>query len=163
MARKRTVRSELRRAVRWLLLRTWVLRADLRALDRRYRPLVANTKGDEREMLNAEWASETAELLDELEELQARRLLRRAWHYYIVALEKPHGDDDENEHWRRGFTGETWHLKPAGIASIRRQIEEARARRREACATWAKILGGLLTGLIALVSALVSLILATKR
>jgi len=140
-----------------------VIRADLRGLDRTYRPLVANAKGHEREMLNSEWASESAELLDELEELQARRLLRRAWRYYIVAPEKPHGNDDENEHWRRGYTGETWHLKPAGIAGIRRQIEEARARRRDAWATWAKILGGLLTGLIALVSALVSLILASKR
>lgn len=163
MGRKKTFRSELGRLVKRVLPRTWVLRADLRALNRTYRSLVANAKGNDRDAFDNEWASQSTELLDEVEELQTRRLLRRAWRHYIVAPEKPRGDDDENEHWSRGYGGETWHLKPAGVAAIRRQIEEAKTRRREAWATWAKILGGLLTGLIALVSALVSLILVSKR
>ena len=108
---------------------------------------------------------ERADVQEEVEGIQTRRLLRRARRYYIVAPEitrtsKAHPVD---ENWTRGWASGTWYLKPAAVASIQRQIEEAKSRRREAWAVWAKILGGLMTGLIALVSVLVSLILAWRR
>jgi hypothetical protein len=141
-----------------------VLHAELRALDRHYRPRIAQVKGEDRDALSTAWTFDRAEVLDELEEHRTQRLLRQAWRYYIVAPEKPWDNpDQEDEHWKRGYVGETWHLKPAGIAALRRQIEDAKSRRREVWATWAKILGGLVAGLVALVSALVSLILVSKR
>jgi hypothetical protein len=42
------------------------------------------------------------------------------------------------------------YLKPAAVASLHRQIEEAKKRRVEVWETRAKILGTLITGLVAL-------------
>jgi len=107
---------------------------------------------------------ERANVQEQLEGIQTQQLLRRAWRYYIVAPGIPYSrEDHEDEHWIRGWASDTWNLKPAAVASLQREIEEAKKRRREAWEAWAKILGGLITGLIALVSALVSLILAWRR
>ncbi len=118
------------------------------------RPRVAKAKGAERESLISEHMYERADVEEQLEGIQTQRLLRVAWKHYIVAPEIPQAnEDDEYENWMRGWASGTWYLKPAAVASLQRQIEEAKRRRREAWETWAKILGGLIPGLIALVSA----------
>jgi hypothetical protein len=163
-SKKKPLSSLLRQLSRRLLPRAWALRADLRRVDRLYRPLVGRAKGEEREMLIAEHHYERASVEEELEAIQTRRLIRQARKRYIVAPEVPWSSEyHEDENWERGPASETWHLKPAAVASLQRQIEDANKRRREAWEAWAKILGGLITGLVALVSALVSLILAQRR
>jgi hypothetical protein len=107
---------------------------------------------------------EQALVMDELAGIQTPRLLRRAWRYYILAPEHPWSSEDhEDDNWIHGWETGIWSLKPAAVASLERQIEEAKKRRHEAWEAWAKILGGLMTGLVALVSALVSLTLAWQR
>lgn len=107
---------------------------------------------------------ERAHLEEQLDGIKTQRLLRRAWRYYIVAPQKPYSHEDhEDENWVRGWASDTWYLKPAAVASVQRQIEEAKKRHLEAWEVWAKILGGLITVLVALVSALVSLTLAWRR
>jgi hypothetical protein len=71
--------------------------------------------------------------------------------------------DREDDSWEYSGHSDSWYLTRAGIAALRRQIEEATKRRREAWEAWAKILGGLITALTALGSILVSLILAWGR
>ena len=162
--KKKTLRSRLRQLSRRLLPRTWVLRAALRRSDRIYTPLVAQAKGDEREQLIHEHMDDRASLEEQLEGIQTQRLLRRAWRYYIVAPGIPYGSDDhEDENWIRGWASDTWYLKPVAVALLQQQIEEAKKRRLETWEARAKILGGLITGLIALVSALVALTLAWRR
>ncbi len=116
-------------------------------------------------MLAEEHMEARADVEEQLEGLQTQRLLGRARRYYIVApkipWEKDPGDGDDN--WSRGWASGTWSLTPSAAAAIQRQIEEAKGRRREAWATWVKLLGGLITGLVALVSALVSFVLALRR
>ena len=163
-SKKKTIRSRLRQMSRRLLPRTWVLRAAIRRSDRYYRPRVALAKGDDRKQLVQEHMEERASLEEQLAGIQTRRLLRRAWRYYIVAPEIPWSSEDrEDSNWIRGWASDTWHLKAAAVASLERQIQEAKKRRLETWEAWAKILGGLLTLLIALVSALVSLTLAWRR
>jgi len=106
-------------------------------------------------MLIQQHMEERAAVEEELESIQTQRVLRRARKYYIVTPPiKMAGDDYEDENWERGWASGTLYLKPAAVASLQRQIEEARSRRREAWATWAKIISGLITTLVALVSVL---------
>jgi hypothetical protein len=159
-----TLRSRFRQLSRALLPRTWVLRAELRSTNRLYRSLIAQAKGDEREDLVGKHMVERALVEEELEEIQTRRLLHWAWRYYIVAPSIPYSSDDwDDENWGRGWQTGLLYLKPAAVTSLQRQIEEAKKRRREVWEAWAKILSGLITGLVALVSALVSLVLAWGR
>ena len=161
---KKTLRARLRRLSRRALPRTWTLRASLRGLDRYFLPRIAQAKGDEREALDHDYLYERASVEEEIEGVQTQRLIRKAMKYYIVIPETPWGREDfEDENWLRGPASGTWHLKPVAVAFLRRQIEDAQSRRREVWATWAKILGGLIAGLVALVSALVSLTLAWWR
>ncbi len=158
------LRSRLRRLFRTLFPRAWVLQANLRDIDRYYRPLVAQAKGDEREMLIDRHIQERTYVEEELDGIQTQRLLRQASRYYIVVPGIPRDSEDhQDDNWTYGWLSGTWYLEPAAIASLRRQIEEVQKRRREAWDAWAKILGSLITGLVALVSALVSLILAWGR
>jgi hypothetical protein len=84
---------------------------------------------------------------------------------YYIDVPEIHwkGDELEDENWVRGRETGTWSLKPAAVTSLERQIKEAKKHRREAWEAWAKILSGPIPGLAALVSALVSLILAWGR
>ena len=165
MLRQRaTFRSRVRWWSRRLLPRAWTLRADIRGINRAYRPLIAHAKGEERDDLQERHQAELRSVYDELAELQTRRLLRQAWRYYIVVPERPWKlDDREDDTWEYSGHSDTWSLTLAGIVALQRQIEEAKKRRREAWETWAKILGGLITALTALGSILVSLILAWGR
>ena len=161
---KKTLCSQLRQLSRRLLPRTWVLRAALRRNDRYYRPHLDQAKGDKRELLISEYMEDRTSLEEQLEGIRTQRLCRRAWRYYIVAPEKPYSHEDhEDENWIRGWASDTWYLKPGGVASLQRQIEEAKKRRREAWEAWTKILGGIITGLTALAAILLSLILAWRR
>jgi hypothetical protein len=140
------------------------LRSSLRRIDRLYRPLTTKAKGDDRERLIEEHCHERADVEEQLEGIQTQRLLRRARRYYIVTPEiKLAGDDWEDENWTRGWASGTLYLKPAAVASLQRQIEDTKKRRRDVWEAWAKILGGLITGLVALGSLLVSAILAWKK
>lgn len=156
--------SRLRRLSRRVLRRTWVLRSSLRRIDRFYRPLTAKAKGDDRETLIEEHWHARADVEEQLEGIQTQRLLRRARRYYIVTPEiKLTGDDWEDENWARGWASGTSYLKPTAVGSLQRQVEDAKKRRRDAWEAWAKILGGLIAGLVALESLLVSAILAWKK
>ena len=161
-SKKKTARARVRQLLRRLFPRTWVLRADLRRSDRIYRPLIDKAEGHERERLIAEYMDVgRGPLEEELDGIQTQRLIRRAWRYYIVAPEKPYGSEDhEDENWIRGWASGTWYLKPAGVAALQRQIEEANKRRLEVWEGWVKILTAPILLLIALVSAFASLILA---
>lgn len=163
-SKNKTLRSKVRQVLRRPLPRTWVLRADLQRSDRIYMPLIDEAKGNEREQLIAEYRSDRAPLEEELEGIRTQRLIRRAWRFYIVAPEKPYGREDyEDENWIRGWASWTWYLKPSGVATLQRQIEEAKKRRLEVWEGWVKIVTAPISLLIALVSALVSLILAWTR
>lgn len=147
--------SRLRRLSRELLPRTWGLRASMQRIDRIYRPLVAQAKGDDRERIIEEHMRERADVEERLEGIQTARLLRRARKYYVVAPEiKLTGDEWDDENWARGWAGGTLYLKPAAVASIQRQIDDAKKRRREAWEAWSKIIGGLITSIVALASVL---------
>ncbi len=136
----------------------------MRRSDRYYKPRVAEAKGEEREQLSYEYMESRHSLAEQLEGLQTERLLRQAWRYYIVAPEIPYGrDEHEDENWVRGWASDTWYLKSGAVAALQRQITEAKKHRRETWEAWAKILSGVITVLVALVSALVSLILAWRR
>lgn len=158
-SKKQTLRSRLRQLRRRLLPLSLSLRIDLRHIDRQYRSRVAQAPGEERQSLIERHSEEREYVEEQLAGIQTRRLLRRAWRYFIVTPEM----SSESTAWTRGWASGTWYLEPAAVASLQREIEEAKKRRREAWEAWAKILGGLITGLVALVSALVSLILAWRR
>lgn len=64
------------------------------------------------------------------------------------------GDDYEDENWERGWASGTLYLKPTAVASLQREIQDAKKRRREEWEGWVKILSGLITALVALVSVL---------
>ena len=138
-SQRATLRSRLRRWSRRLLPRSWALHAEIRGINRAYRPCIAQAKGEEREDLLDRHQHELGYVYEELEELQTQRLLRQAWRYYIVAPEKPwKREDHKDDTWEYGWLSDTWHLKRAGIAALQRQIEEAKKRRREAWEAWAK-------------------------
>jgi hypothetical protein len=81
--------------------------------------------------------------------------------YYIAAPEKPWDRENrEDENWNYGWLSDTRYLKPAAIVSLQRRIEDVKRHCREVWETWAKILGGVIPGLAALVTAFVPLILA---
>ncbi len=116
---------------------------------------MAQAKSDDRESLIQEHMHERADVEEQLEGIQTSRLIRRARKYYIVAPEiKLAGDDWEDENWARGWASGTLYLKTAAVASIQRQIEDAKKRRGEAWETWSKIIGGLITSIVALASVL---------
>lgn len=164
MTKRKSLRRRLRQLWEALLPYPWVLRVRLRRLNRFYSPLLKKAKGDERETINQEWGSESAEIEDELDSQMTSRLHRIARRYYVTFPPTPQlSRVDEDENWTRGRVIETWHLKPAGVALVMRQIEEAKARRRSKWESWAKILGGLITSLVALGSVIVSIILALRR
>src|SRR3972149_2657657 len=105
--KKKTIRSRLRQLSRRLLPRTWVLRAAIRRSDRYYRPRVARAKGDDREQLVQEHMEERASLEEQLSGIQTRRLLRRAWRYYIVAPDIPWSSEDrEDSNWSATGSGD---------------------------------------------------------
>lgn len=98
---------------------------------------------------------ERADVEEQLEGIQTSRLLCRARKYYIVAPEiKLAGDNWEDANRARGWASDTLYLKPAVVASIQRQIEDAKKRRLEAWGTRSKIIGGLITIIVALASVL---------
>ena len=107
---------------------------------------------------------ERAFVEEELESVQTQRLLRQAGKYYVFppAITRA-GDEDEDPNWARGWAAGAWYLRPAAVASVRREIEDAKKRRREAVESWSKIIGGIITALVALGSVIVSFVLAWRR
>ena len=102
---------------------------------------------------------------EELKGLQTDRLRRQARKYYIVTPPiTPHAHvHGLDNNWERGLNTHTWYLKPGTVSSIWREIEDARRRRRDVWEAWAKIVGGVVTALVALGSVIVSLVLAWRR
>jgi hypothetical protein len=156
--------SKRRRFAQKFLPRTWVLQYDRRRTNRIFRPLIANAKGDERRKLVDEHMWELASIEEQLEGIQTARVLRQARKYYIVTPEiKLDEGIDEGRSWQRGWASDTLYLKPAAVASLLREIEDTKRRRRDVWESWIKILGGLITALVALGSVIVSLVLAWRR
>jgi hypothetical protein len=150
------VRSWFHRLSRVLLPETWRIRADQRGVNRYYR--------EQNKYNSDDHIYELFDLHEQLQAVETRRVLRLASRYFIIVLDTPRSsDNDESEYWEWSSVNHRWYLKPAGVASLQRQIQEAKKQRREVWEAWAKIVGGLMTGLVALVSALVSLILAWGR
>lgn len=159
-----TFRLWLRQLSRALLPRHWWLRAELRRIDRRYKLLVAQAKGEEYHHLRQDYAQELGSVEEKLEGLQTQQLLRQAWRYSIAASEKPwdhEGREDDN--WRYGWLRGTWYLKRAAMDALRRRIEEAQQRRHVVWQSWVTMLGPMFAALAALVTAFVSLILTWWR
>jgi len=80
-----------------------------------------------------------ADVEERLEGIQTQRLLRRARKYYIVTPEirrTTSEDDWEDKNWKRGWASDTWYLKPAAIASLQREIQEAKKRRAAEDLKW---------------------------
>ena len=138
------------------------LRAELRRIARSYEPWVDGAKGEEHESRFAEYMHMRDDILEQLEHLATERLCRRAAKHPTVVIpritmtEKYHVD----KNWERGPVTGIWYLKRVAYASVQRQIEDAEKRRREVWEFRIKIAGTVLPWLVALVSALVSLILA---
>lgn len=163
--KKKTLHSRIFGLWRRTLPRTWVLRIQLRGIDRLYGPLVAQAEGDERESLIGEHIYFRDEIEEQLEGIRTRRLRHRAKKYPTVGvpaitMRGPHGQD---ENWEEGHASGEWYLKPAAFASVWLQIEDAQRRRWEMWESRVKVIGGVLPWLTAVLSLLVSLILAWRR
>ena len=146
------------------LPRTWRLRIELRGVHRHYVPLIDRAKPDEEDLLIGEYMHFRDEITEQLEGIASQRLIRTAEKYHIVPPAIPwSGKAHLDENWSRGSASGTWRLKPAAIALLWRQIEDAKKRRLDVWDARAKILGGLISGLVGLGSVLVSLVLACSR
>jgi hypothetical protein len=109
MTKRKSLRRRLRQLWEALLPYPWVLRVRLRRLNRFYSPLLKKAKGDERETINQEWGSESAEIEDELDSQMTSRLHRIARRYYVTFPPTPQlSQVDEDENWTRGRVIETW-------------------------------------------------------
>ena len=161
-------RSLSRRLYMKILPRERGLRAELRRVDRTYEPWVGKANEEERESRIGEHMHMRDEVLEQLEHLATERLRRRAAKYPEVVIpritmsEKYHQDEKYHydKNWERGPVTGRWYLRRAAYASVYREIEDAKKRRRETWESWAKIAGAVVPWLVALVSALVSLTLA---
>jgi hypothetical protein len=137
----------------------------LKEIDRRYARQAKKVDKPDHERLRYERSIEREEIIEQYADDLSSRLLRKARRYYVVPPRTPRKDVENpqgNEHWNYLPMLETLALTQAGIAVVQRGIEEAQARRRQKWETWAKILGGLVTGLVALGSVIVSLVLALR-
>lgn len=145
-----------------VLPRERALRAELRRIDRDYEPWVNEVTGAERESRISEHMYMRDEVLEQLEHLATERLCQRASKHPTVVIPRitMTGKYHTDENWERGHATGRWYLKRSASASILREIEEAEKRRREVWEFRIKIAGTVLPWLVALVSALVSLILA---
>jgi hypothetical protein len=116
-------------------------------------------------MLEQERFYEVTSIQQEDETAKTNRLKRLADKYRVIVPEIPYGlrDDQEDEHWERGWASRTWFLKPAATASIYLQIDEAKKRRREAWESRTKIVSNIAPWLITLISVLFSFYLASRR
>ena len=122
------------------------------------------TTDDEKRAVSEAYLHNREELREDLEAYRSDQLVRHARRYYLVPPAIPWGrGEDDDPHWERGPVSDEWHLRPAAFADLYRQIEDARARRRAVWESWAKIVGGLLSGIIAVLSVIVSLVLALKK
>jgi hypothetical protein len=159
VAKKKTLRQ---RAL-GLLPRTWALRLQLRAVDRFYSPRVAKAGGEEEDRLIGQHMVERGFIEEELAGIETRRLCRTARRYNVLVPEMRWSKNNRDEHWERGQYEGTLYLRRAAVAELRRQIEDAKKRRLELWQARATIISGLVTGLVALGSVIVSLVLAWRR
>jgi hypothetical protein len=156
-------KKALRRRALGLLPRTWALRVELRAVDRYYNPRVAKATGEEEDRLISQHMVDRGFIEEELAGIETRRLRRTARRYNALVPEMRWNKNNRDEHWERGQYEGTWYLRPAAVAELRRQIEDAKKRRLELWQARATIISGVITGLVALGSVIVSLVLAWRR
>jgi hypothetical protein len=150
-----------------MLPREYGLRAELRRIDRIDNPYVAEAKADERESRISEHMYMRDEIEEQLERLKTERLCHRAAKHSTVVIPRvtmsekyPGTTHHFDKNWEQGRTTGKWYLKPDAYASVCREIEDSEKRRREVWEFRIKLAGTVLPWLVALVSALVSLILA---
>lgn len=156
--------DRLQRLYQKLLPRERGLHAELRRIDQTYGTWVAEATGEERESRISQHMHMRDEVLEQLEGIATQRLLRRAAKHptVIVPEIRRSGKYGQDEHWEQGHATGEWYLKRAAYASVYREIEEAERRRREVWEFRIKIASTVLPWLVALVSVLVSLMLAWR-
>jgi hypothetical protein len=138
-------------------------RVYLRRLHRRHAARLRGASGEEARYESEEYIRAQAEIREAVEGDRSDRLVRQARRYHIVPPEFPGAaplNDDPS--WERGPVSDEWRLRPKIFAALYREVDDAKARRRLVLESWAKILGGLITGLVALLSVIVSLVLALR-
>jgi hypothetical protein len=111
------------------------LRIRQRELDGYYRARLRQTQdADERETLRREHERASVLAEEELLGMRTPRLTRRAATYNIFPPEKPWAMADQGGDDTWGYGGgaggpATWYLRPAALATLQRQIEEAQGDR----------------------------------
>ena len=120
------------------------LRWRLYRLDRRFRSLLAKAKRDQRERIKRRYLPMLRVMHEDLQIARSQRLLRRAQRLNVAPPILP-ADGREDENWKETTLvtpygkRTTFFLQPAGVALVRRGIEDAKKRRREAWESWLKI------------------------
>jgi hypothetical protein len=135
-------RVEEWRTKRWL-------KGVLREIEARYRPRMKAAKGEhEEEGIHLEWSEEDHEFSSELEFLESRRVLRRAYKWEI---DVPTGDGM----WTSDQYDNTRYLTFHAQRKLRRAIRDAR---RESVKWWMQLILPILSLLVALVGAMIGLL-----
>lgn len=152
-----------RRVERACLPFEWLAGLYLRRLRRDHAARLQNASNEEAGYASEDYLRAQSEIREAVEGDRTDRLVRQARRYHIVPPEFPGAaplNDDKS--WERGPVSDEWRLRPKAFAELYREVEDAKARRRLVLESWAKILGGLITGLVALLSVIVSLVLALR-
>ncbi|MGD0649986.1 MAG: hypothetical protein ABSA97_02395 [Verrucomicrobiia bacterium] len=124
-------------------------------INRAYRREIAAVRKtgnrDEVDRIGGAWVGESAQIEEELNLLETRRLVNEAQRLRLPVPDKPTGDT-EDDNWIRGDLSEQWCLKAEGYSKIRAQIRIEREERREALMALATIITGIIGALMGLVA-----------
>jgi hypothetical protein len=105
------------------------------------------------------------EVEEQLDHLATQRLQRRAAKHPTVVIPRitMRGEYHQDENWEHGHATGIWYLKRAAVAAVLRDIEEAERRRREVWEVRLRRASTIFPWLIAILSSVVSLLLAWPR
>jgi hypothetical protein len=128
-------------------------RSQERSLHELYDPLIAEVKGDEREMLHQELNSQLWEIYRERREDGDFKLIRRA-HRYDIPIPPKREEDGFWEEWERGY----WLLTDRGIHHLLKEIREEQQARLGLVKGKLDLIAPFITGMVGLIGALIGLI-----